>query len=221
MTTKSAGKQKTKLTPKQEIVIKQIVDLVPYLKNARVHDDAQVNLIADSIREFGFNNPILLDGKNGVIAGHGRLMAARKLKMTEVPCIELAHLSDTQRRAYILADNQLATKSGWDAILLREEINSLVDENFDISMIGFNDAELSQYIGNTTSEDPEALWKGMPEYNQEDKMAHRTLFVHFRNDEDFAAFMKLTQQEATEKTKYIWYPEKKNDVLKDKAYIAK
>ncbi len=126
--------------------MKNINELVPYLKNARVHDDAQVSLIAKSIKEFGFNNPVLLDGENGVIAGHGRLMAARKLKLTEVPCIELAHLTPAQRRAYILADNQIATLSEWNKDYLREELDAIIAEGFDISSVGFSAGDLESIL---------------------------------------------------------------------------
>src|SRR5690349_9000033 len=91
-----------------------LASLIPYARNARSHSEAQVALIAGSIREFGFTNPILVDGDHGIIAGHGRVLAARKLNLTSVPVIELAHLSEAQRKAYILADNQLALNAGWD-----------------------------------------------------------------------------------------------------------
>ena len=99
--------------------------LVPYARNPRTHSDAQVAQIAASIAEFGFNNPILVDSKAGILAGHGRLLAARKLGLTEVPIIVLDHLSDSQKRAYILADNQLAFNAGWDEELLRLELAAL------------------------------------------------------------------------------------------------
>ena len=102
-----------------------VADLIPYVNNARTHSDAQVAQIAASIREFGFTNPILTDGAGGVVAGHGRLLAARQLGMAEVPIIELAHLTPEQRRAYILADNRLALNAGWDADLLRLELGDL------------------------------------------------------------------------------------------------
>lgn len=130
----------------QKIVIKQVNDLVPYLKNARTHDKEQISLIAESIKKFGFNNPVLLDGSNGVIAGHGRLMAARLLKMTSVPCIELSHLSETEKKAYILADNQLALRSSWDEKLLKEELNLLNAEGVDMKQLGFLDKELKALL---------------------------------------------------------------------------
>ena len=97
-----------------QIEMMSVADLVPYAKNSRVHDDAQVAQIAASIREFGFTNPVLIDAQGGIIAGHGRVLAARKLKLDTVPCIMLDHLTDTQRRAYVIADNKLALNSGWD-----------------------------------------------------------------------------------------------------------
>ena len=88
--------------------------LIPYARNTRTHSEAQVTQIAGSIREFGFTNPVLIDGQNGIIAGHGRVLAAQKLKLGTVPCIRLSYLTDTQRRAYIIADNKLALNAGWD-----------------------------------------------------------------------------------------------------------
>jgi ParB family chromosome partitioning protein len=132
---------------KQEIVHKPIADLIPYANNARTHSDTQVAQIAASIKEFGFTNPILVDGTNGIIAGHGRLMAARKLGLDTVPCIELSHLSEAQRKAYILADNLLAMNSGWDTQLLSLELKGLDDEGFDLEMLGFDVDELTLSMG--------------------------------------------------------------------------
>lgn len=127
--------------------------LIPYARNARTHDDAQVAQIAASIKEFGFCNPVLIDENNGIIAGHGRLLAARKLGMELVPCIRLSHLSDIQRRAYIIADNKLALNSGWDAELLRLEIDSLSLDGFNVDLTGFNDAEIDALLGDSNAND--------------------------------------------------------------------
>src|ERR687896_1147258 len=97
-----------------EIAWRPLGELIPYARNPRTHSDAQVAQIAGSIREFGWTNPVLVDGANGIIAGHGRVMAARKLGLTRVPVIELAHLSEAQKKALILADNKLAERAGWD-----------------------------------------------------------------------------------------------------------
>lgn len=119
-----------------------VADLVPYVSNARTHSDDQVAQIAASIKEFGFTNPILIDGDKGIIAGHGRLQAARKLGLDTVPTIELHGLSDAQRRAYILADNKLALNAGWDNELLALELADLADLDFDLNLIGFDEMEL-------------------------------------------------------------------------------
>jgi DNA modification methylase len=119
-----------------------VAELVPYARNARTHSEAQVAQIAASIREFGFTNPILVDGNRGVIAGHGRLLAARKLGLAEVPTIELTHLTPAQRRAYVLADNRLALSAGWDDDLLRIELGELQAEGFDLMLTGFDPLEL-------------------------------------------------------------------------------
>jgi DNA modification methylase len=126
-----------------EIEYRDIEALIPYARNARTHSDAQVAQIAASIREFGFVNPILVDGENGIVAGHGRVMAARKLGMPTVPVIELAHLTTAQRRSYIIADNKLALNAGWDEDLLRVELADLKIDGFDLELTGFSDLELS------------------------------------------------------------------------------
>jgi ParB-like chromosome segregation protein Spo0J len=114
--------------------------LIPYANNARKHSDEQVAQIAASIREFGFNNPVLVGADNGIIAGHGRVLAARKLGLEAVPCLRLDHLTDTQRKAYILADNRLAELGGgWDKEMLEIELADLRDEQFDIDLTGFSE----------------------------------------------------------------------------------
>jgi hypothetical protein len=118
-------------------------ELIPYARNSRTHDEKQVQQIASSIKEFGFNNPVLIDGDNGIIAGHGRVLAAQLLKLDVVPCIELKHLSDTQKRAYIIADNKIALNSGWDDELLKLEMIELNDLDFDLTLTGFDDFDLS------------------------------------------------------------------------------
>ena len=124
----------------------RVDELIPYARNARTHSPAQVSQIAASIREFGFTNPILMDGERGIIAGHGRVMAARQLGMTEVPTIELSHLTPLQRRAYVLANNRLALSAGWDEDLLRIELAELRDEGFDLGLTGFSDLELTGFF---------------------------------------------------------------------------
>ena len=123
-----------------------VTALIPYAKNSRTHDDAQIAQIAASIKEFGWTNPILVDGERGIIAGHGRLMAARKLGMTEVPVIELKDLTPTQKKAYIIADNRLALNAGWDDQLLTIELNELLEDKFSLDLLGFNADELNALL---------------------------------------------------------------------------
>jgi ParB-like chromosome segregation protein Spo0J len=117
-------------------------DLIPYARNSRTHSPEQVAQIAGSIREFGFTNPVLIDADNGIIAGHGRVMAAGKLGMDKVPCIRLAHLTETQRRAYVIADNKLAMNAGWDEELLGLELADLREVDFDLGLMGFDAEEI-------------------------------------------------------------------------------
>ena len=130
-------RSETEMTPKIEQVA--VADIIPYASNSRTHSDAQIAQIAASIREFGWTNPILIDGYNGLIAGHGRLLAARKLGMGEVPAIVLDHLSKAQQRALVIADNQLALSAGWDIDMLKAEIEDLKLDGFDLELLGFDD----------------------------------------------------------------------------------
>jgi DNA modification methylase len=124
----------------------QSVDkLIPYAKNARTHSDEQVAQIAGSIKEFGFNNPVLVDKDNSIIAGHGRLMAARKLGMDKVPVVQLGHMTEAQRKAYVLADNRIALNSGWDTGMLSLELQDLKDD-IDLSLLGFDPDELDALL---------------------------------------------------------------------------
>jgi ParB-like chromosome segregation protein Spo0J len=123
-----------------------IEKLIPYAGNPRTHSDAQIAQIAASIAAFGFNNPILVDTKAGIIAGHGRLLAARKLGLAEVPVIVLDHLSEAQKRAYIIADNKLAEGAGWDEDALRSELAALQAEDFNLDLVGFEEDELARLL---------------------------------------------------------------------------
>ena len=129
-----------------EVKYRKVEDLIPYVNNSRKHSDEQVAQIASSIKEFGWTNPILIDGTNSIIAGHGRLIAARKLKMEEVPTIELSHLTDTQRKALVIADNKLALNADWDTTLLTIELDELLKDGFALDILGFNADELNALL---------------------------------------------------------------------------
>lgn len=131
----------------RQIEARSIDILIPYANNSRTHSDAQVSQVAASIKEFGFTNPVLIDEQGGIIAGHGRVMAAKKLGLAEVPCIVLDGLSEAQKKAYIIADNKLALNSGWDADMLKVEMERLGELGFDLSLTGFDDIELGELFG--------------------------------------------------------------------------
>ena len=129
-----------------KIELRQVAALIPYIRNAKQHSDAQVAQIAASITEFGWGAPILVDGQNNVIAGHGRLLAARKLGMTEVPVVPMAHLTDIQRKALILADNKIGENASWDDELLGLELAELQEAGFELELTGFTSAEWDSLI---------------------------------------------------------------------------
>ena len=151
-----------------EIIKKPIDSLIPYAKNARVHDEAQIAQIAGSIKEFGFNNPVLIDKDNGIIAGHGRVMAARKLGLTEVPTILLDHLNETQRKAYILADNRIAINSTWDNEMLSLELMDIKDD-VSLAMLGFSVDELDALLNPTQLTDGLTGEDAVPDVPEEPK----------------------------------------------------
>ncbi len=122
----------------KEIKSVPISELIPYVNNARKHSEIQIQQIAASIKEFGFNNPILIDSENGIIAGHGRMEGARLLGLESVPCIEVKHLTEAQKKAFIIADNQIATRSEWDFEKLQIEIDNLKLEDFNLDLLGFH-----------------------------------------------------------------------------------
>ena len=129
-----------KIAEVQEVTLDQ---LIPYVNNAKIHSDDQVTKIASSIREFGFLSPVLIDRNFNIIAGHGRVMAAKKLNMETVPCVFIEGLSENQRKAYILADNRLAELASWDMNLVGLEIGELEYEGFDIDLVGFDNMDIT------------------------------------------------------------------------------
>ena len=133
-----------------EIIYKKVDELIPYINNARTHNDEQVSQICASINEYGFTNPILIDENNSIIAGHGRLLAAKKLKMKEVPCIVLCGLTEAQKKAYILADNKLALNAGWNLNLLSLEFENLKELDVDLNLTGFSADEIENLLGENT-----------------------------------------------------------------------
>lgn len=145
------------------IEMKSVDELIPYNKNARMHSDAQVAQIAASITEFGFTNPVLIDGEKGIIAGHGRLMAAKKLGLKKVPVVILDHLSEMQKKAYIIADNKLAENASWNEEILASELADLKENDFDLDLIGFEDQELEKIFSSLYDKDEDQEKEEIPE----------------------------------------------------------
>jgi len=166
-----------------------IDELIPYARNTRTHSDEQVAQIAASIKEFGFNNPVLIDQEGGIIAGHGRVLASRKLKLKDVPCIRLSDLSEAQKKAYIIADNKLALNAGWDDELLALEIQELQELEFDIDLLGFDADELDKILQLGDEED------FMPELNSDDRepIRNMTFTVSDEQHEVIESILKLAK----------------------------
>ena len=157
-------------------------ELLPYAMNSRTHDENQVAQIAQSIDEFGFTNPILIDETDCIIAGHGRLMAAKRLELEEVPTIMLDGLTEAQRKAYVIADNKLALNAGWNEKMLMRELFSLDDEKFDLSLTGFEKGELNKLLD---LGDEDSAVNGEIEFSEELGEAHNFVVLYFDNDIDW------------------------------------
>ena len=170
---------------KLQVVYKEVDDLIPYARNSKIHDETNVNLIAGSIKSFGFNNPVLLDGENGIIAGHGRVLAAKKLGMKQIPTIELQGLSETEKRAYIIADNRLTEKSEWDKDMLGLELADLKALNIDLDSIGFNESEVEELLGAEAE---------FPEIDDRDAPLTKTFTVNYDNAEDYEEVISKIEQ---------------------------
>lgn len=202
-----------------EIVVRSVDSLMPYATNSRTHSNEQIDQIAASIREFGFTNPVLTSGDT-IVAGHGRVVAAERLGLVEIPTIDLSHLSPEQVKAYVIADNQLALNAGWDIELLAIDVADLRSADFDVELLGFDDSMMTSiFLDREDGEtDPYNEWEGMPEYQQEDQRAFRSLRVHFASQKDIDDFQKLVELKITDKTKYIWFPRTEIAHFADKQY---
>jgi hypothetical protein len=194
-----------------------IARLIPYARNARTHSDAQIAQIAGSMREFGWTVPVLCDEAGTIIAGHGRVLAGRLLNYDMVPVMVARGWSEAQKRAYRLADNKLALLSGWDHELLPLELADL-RELFDVSLTGFSVDEIDGLFA--PENDPTAEWQGMPEFEQNSRMAFKTIALHFPDAEAIEKFAKLIDQPMTAKTRFIWFPQQPIANVTDKRYAS-
>ena len=204
-----------------KISYQSISELIPYVNNSRTHNELQIKQIAASIKEFGFTNPVLVDESNTIIAGHGRVLAADLLNIEKIPTIKLTDLSDAQKKAYVIADNKLGLNSSWNEDLLKIELESLEELQFDFSTLGFDEGELTNiFLEKDFGEvDAHAEWVGMPEYDQQDASSFRQVIVHFDSPDDAKEFFARVGVQDTGKTKSFWFPPKERDILEDKRYV--
>tara|TARA_R110000796_G_scaffold27504_1_gene75797 strand:- start:2297 stop:2911 length:615 start_codon:yes stop_codon:yes gene_type:complete len=193
-------------------------NLIPYINNSRTHSEAQIHQITASIVEFGFTNPVLIDEKGMIIAGHGRVEAAKVLGIDEIPTITLKGLTDIQRQAYVIADNKLSLNSDWDYENLRQEIENLTETDFDIDLIGFSEVEIMNLLDMSEDTSASDEWEGMPEYDQPNAESFRHCTVHFENEDDAQEFFSLIGQTNTGKTNSIWHPQKERRDTESKRY---
>ena len=161
-----------------------VSDLIPYARNSRTHSEVQINKIASSIKEFGFLNPVLIDKDNGIIAGHGRVMAAKKLGLKEVPVLLADHLSEAQKRAYIIADNRLALDADWDDEMLRIELDELGELGFNLELTGFEIKEISSIFDET---------KGVKINNEIDDIEHDFFIIKYPPDKKIDVMNVLSE----------------------------
>lgn len=203
-----------------EIAYKNTADLIPYINNSRTHSESQIKQVAASINEFGFTNPIIIDEGNTILAGHGRLQAAQLLGMDKVPTQSVEGWSEAKKKAYIIADNKLALNAGWDFELLKIELDTIKNLDFDVELTGFDEGEiLNLNLEVDEGEmDADAEWEGMPEFDQPDATSFRKVIVHFENPDDVAEFFSIIGQSDTGKTKSIWFPEKERNDYEAERY---
>jgi len=178
--------------------IKQINpnDLIPYDKNSRVHSNYQINQIKKSIEHFGFVNPVLINGNN-IVAGHGRTRAAKELGLTEIPAIDVSNLSEEQLRAYVIADNKIATNAEWDQEILRMELDALKELDFDVSILGFDPSEVEiKDIDYSVLYDEDEIDEKIDSLERETRRAIEIVFQEEHYQEAFELFKFWKQQDA-------------------------
>ena len=186
--------------------------------NPRLHSEEQIKQIANSIEEFGFVNPILIDEDNNILAGHGRFKASETLNLQEVPTLKIEDLTTKQKKALVIADNKITLNSNWDVDLLWKQVKELNSLDFNLDILGFDHSEVLPMLDNNAVTDFSNEWENMPEFIQEDAQAYRTIKVHFNTDRDVEVFSKLIGQKLTDKTKSIWHPQQEKNDTETKRY---
>jgi hypothetical protein len=199
--------------PADKVERRDVASLVPAARNARTHSPEQVQEIANSIREWGWTIPVLIDEVGGIIAGHGRVLAASELGLATVPVMVARGWTEAQKRAYALADNKLALNAGWDLDLLRIELADLRGMAVDLGTIGFHALEIDQLFAH--DRDPAEEWAGMPDFTQDDQHAFRSIVVHFKDQGAVDEFARLLGQSVSAKAKYMWFPWEEPHPFKD------
>lgn len=212
-----ANEQQPKQWPASSVVNRSVARLKFNKKNSRTHSPQQIEQIMAAIREWGWTSPLLIDETGTLIAGEGRLRAAKALGLEKVPCMVAKKWTDEQKRAYLIADNQLALNAGWDMQVLGLELAELGDLGFDTGTIGFSDAELANiFMDGEPETDPDTEWQGMPEYENENINSHRRLIVHFVDEAALEEFQKLLGITVSDTAKFAWYPKQPREDLTTK-----
>lgn len=212
-----AKKQPVQRAPVESIEMRPLSALIPYALNPRLHSDEQVAQIAASMKEFGQTQLIVVDEKEEIIVGHGRVLAAQLLKWTEMKVGVAIGWSEQQKRAYRIADNQLALTSRWDQDMLRAELKQIEGTDVDLSVLGFDPGYLEGLLmidGAT----PGADWAGMPEFTHGDKTAFKSVVMHFKDQAAVDAFEKAIDRKIT--SKFMWYPEIEIELAFTKQYAS-
>jgi hypothetical protein len=215
-----APRKRTAVTSiaKFDVEFVPIDSIKPYPNNPR-HNENAIAKVAKSIQEFGWQQPIVIDPKGVIIAGHTRWYAAQSLESSVVPVHTARGLTQNQIRAYRIADNRVAQEATWDDTKLMEELHALVDK-IDMNSLGFDPAELLQIMEAPHDFDPAKEWSDMPDYRSKDAGAFRSILVHFKSQEVLDEFIKKTGMAITPTTRYTWYPKVEVDSVKDKAYVS-
>jgi hypothetical protein len=194
--------------------------LTPSPHNARTHTPGQIEQIAASMRRWGWTMPILADQQDCIVAGHARWAAAALLGLPTVPVIVARGWTEQQTRAYMIADNRLALNADWSEGLLIEEIAAIAAESFDVSLLGFNVAELAHLTAGEQSFDAEAAWRGMPAFHQDDLMPWKTVVVLCRDQAAVDDLARRLEQPLLDRTKYLWHPPEPRTPQADRRWVS-
>lgn len=191
--------------PASKVELRSVKDLVVYARNARTHSAEQVAQIAASMQANGWTIPILIDERGVIIAGHGRLMAANKLRLQQVPVMVALDWSEDQKRAYRLADNQIPMNAAWDMAMLRTELVELKTADYPVKLLGFDDMQFVSFLSGAPV-DPNAEWAGMPGFGPPEKQWCRSMTVYFKTPADVKRFVKKLGIAITDDTKTLFFP---------------